>query len=865
MEALLDAEHPIMDRVQFALEKQLKGTYSISKLKLSEQCEELTRQKHDREEIGVQLYQVQQQLAKLQMNLEKVHENHAIIAQMREAAEADLAQVRPAYGEQLGEVKEQRLKYEKFQSELDQLHMTLRQVETYNDQMKSEIAVTRRATYKAEESINTLESGKKQQDILIDSLNEQLRHAQEELALTETQLVAQGGETSVARQTLKDASAEMEAINFEKKQLLQQWKVALIGMQRRDEALQATEEALVKQREQEMALDSEVSGVKKAIKREEEKNEVLTATESKLESESRAADASMLECKEKEERQHEKFAMLNKSLEQTDAELTRVTQQEAALEHEVNALEAQVQKTMMEARKLQDSALTNLGEQVAVEKGAANTSHATEKLRAQREEMDMAAAQMHNELARIRVDTLNTMSHNSQLGGQLKALNEELTEKDTLMAKYEQESRRRNIEIEKKQHELDLLNRKFDSLMKQRAGVAELDEDAGPLEATIVHLKRELSTKEAENAEFQRVWIRAQTDLVNVANGNQTVTDQLHDKRAKTSILMQKQMRLETQFDREAKEVKELERGNAGLHNELTKVNQLLAEHSTRQRLLVDDNFLMETEFVEKLKSMELEAASAEGQIVELKAQKERLLLDVVEAEKQIMLIEKKIALERETQAALDPEVGAAEVQAMQREIHRMRLRYAQLQRRQEQMITEMERAIYKRDNIEAKGKLASQKKGAPPTQAVLLKDVGELQSKLKSATHDASMAQLSVQKLQEKQAQENGYLEEAEAKLLDFRKKSERMGETILTQEQQQLVQRKQLSKHNRLIQKLVAAAEGVYQPAGEERLLSEQVLESRDVSKSLLNLVEALGFNFTRHTPLLSSLIQSVTAKAD
>jgi len=40
---------------------------------------------------------------------------------------------------------------------------------------------------------------------------------------------------------------------------------------------------------------------------------------------------------------------------------------------------------MMEARKLQDSALTNLGEQVAVEKGAANTSHATEKLRAQRE------------------------------------------------------------------------------------------------------------------------------------------------------------------------------------------------------------------------------------------------------------------------------------------------------------------------------------------------------------------------------------------------------------------------------------------------------------------------------------------------
>ena len=303
------------------------------------------------------------------------------------------------------------------------------------------------------------------------------------------------------------------------------------------------------------------------------------------------------------------------------------------------------------------------------------------------------------------------------------------------MAKYESESRRRNIEIEKKQHELDLLNKKFDTLMKQRAVVAELDEDAGPLEATIVHLKRELGVKAGENAELQRNWIKAQTELVNVANGNQAVSEQLHDKRAKASILMQKQMRLEAQFELQGKEVKELERGNAGLHNELTKVNTLLAEHQAKQKALSDDNFLMETEFVEKLKVMELDAVSAEGQIVELKAQKERLLLDVVEAEKQIMLVEKKIALERETQAALDPEVGAAEVRAMQREIHRMRLRYAQLQRRQEQMIIEMERAIYKRDNIEAKGKLGSSKKGAPPTQAALIKEVTELQNKLKGTT----------------------------------------------------------------------------------------------------------------------------------
>ena len=36
-------------------------------------------------------------------------------------------------------------------------------MEAYNDQMKGEIAVTRRATYKAEESISQLEGGKRAQ------------------------------------------------------------------------------------------------------------------------------------------------------------------------------------------------------------------------------------------------------------------------------------------------------------------------------------------------------------------------------------------------------------------------------------------------------------------------------------------------------------------------------------------------------------------------------------------------------------------------------------------------------------------------------------------------------------------------------
>ena len=92
--------------------------------------------------------------------------------------------------------------------------------------------------------------------------------------------------------------------------------------------------------------------------------------------------------------------------------------------------------------------------------------------------------------------------------------------------------------------------------------------------------------------------------------------------------------------------------------------------------MLADDNYLMEAEFAQKLKGLEVEAVGIEAKIVALKQEKEGMLVDTTEAQKQAALLEKKIALERETQKALDPEVGAAEVRAMQREIHRMRLRY---------------------------------------------------------------------------------------------------------------------------------------------------------------------------------------------
>lgn len=377
-----------------------------------------------------------------------------------------------------------------------------------------------------------------------------------------------------------------------------------------------------------------------------------------------------------------------------------------------------------------------------------------------------------------------------------------------------------------------------------------------------MHLKKEIRQKTVECNELQRAWITQQTDLVTLQNRNQSVGEKCHDHRAKLSILAQKQARVNAQYERANNALKELERGTAGMHHDLSKINGLIAEHADKQQTLADDNFIMEHDFVFRLKELEAEAVGMEQQIVALKEQKEGLLLDVVEAEKQHMLIEKKIALERETQAALDPEVGAAEVRAMEREIHRMRLRYSQLQRRQEQMIGEMERAIYKRDNIEAKGKVLSGKKDAPPTQAVLAKQVAELSKKLQLTTHDANLTQLNVLKLQDTQAVTGG---EVEARANELRKLSDDVmaAEASLSAKQRvDRVRTVQQFTQTKLALRLQNVAQGAPPPALPTEVLKLRIAEAEDTLAKLLSVVEGLSQDYPQHAQVLATVVHVVGA---
>jgi hypothetical protein len=127
---------------------------------------------------------------------------------------------------------------------LSKLNRTLKQIEEYNKELESATQITKRTTYRAEENIAQKEQQKKQQDFLIDHLNEQLKKLKEQKIIIDAQLIAQKEETKAARDILKEAEVEMENILSSKKNVLDRWQKSLLEMQRRDKALQVAREAL---------------------------------------------------------------------------------------------------------------------------------------------------------------------------------------------------------------------------------------------------------------------------------------------------------------------------------------------------------------------------------------------------------------------------------------------------------------------------------------------------------------------------------------------------------------------------------------------------------------------------------------------
>lgn len=541
-----------------------------------------------------------------------------------------------------------------------------------------------------------LERQKETQDVFVDNLNKQVKELQEQISLHISQLESQKKETSDANTVLQDTVRELELIATEKKQLMIQWKAALSGLSRRDEALTQATQTLANAESAVHDSDVEIETVRREILKEQGRHETLVSLRDRLEHELQWVDENLTKMRSEREQLQERFTLLSKSLTQTDAEAKKLDGFSKQLSTDAESLLQSLQVVTQERQRMEEEVQLIHSTHSNVSKAVQNLLKEQTKALKRIHEKENEGNDVENEIARTKVDRLNASALNDQLREQLAGVTKELHDKETVSGKYQLEIRQRNDEIEKKMYRVDRLNKKYEKMVESAGG----EENLGPLENTIRNLTKEIETAADECKELEREWLKKQTDMVAVASEADHLSEVNNELRARVTILTQQQLRLTRDQKTLRNDIKSAGQNNIDLQKDMTKLNALISLNHDQEGNLQNANFQLETECVEELKDMERECVGLQTSLADTKTTKANLLDEIMEMERQALLWEKKIQLDKETKEALDPSVGQQESQSMEHEIHRMSLRLETLRREQERLSVEMERAINKRATI---------------------------------------------------------------------------------------------------------------------------------------------------------------------
>ena len=435
--------NPIFKRLQDRFADQLQRFADQVTGEVREKKAEVKAVTKQRVELGVNLYNSQQQLAKMQVELKARIDQLAVVTEQHELSRHNAEETKREYEEQKKLHRADEVRFTKAKAELDKLREQVQLMDLLNEKVSVEVAVLRRRAYANEVGLKESEKSKAKQDFFIDDLTQAISSLRQQQSLLESRLGEQKLQTEEAEDRLKTARKDMSEIDFEKNQLRQEWKMSLVGIRRRDQALQQTNEALAKQKEATAEVDAELQGFKINIKKAQKENESLTGEEEKIDVATTFVDREVQKLMGEQEKADERYKLLKRSLDKTDNELKLVELQKKGISSQVRDFEQNYRTVMSEKQKLEDYIGQNASTQTTVSKAVTNMRKQQKQAISIVREKESNKVVLENEVAKLKVDTLNTKAHNVSLKKTLNQCLSELKTQDTLIEKYELEIRQR--------------------------------------------------------------------------------------------------------------------------------------------------------------------------------------------------------------------------------------------------------------------------------------------------------------------------------------------------------------------------------------------------------------------------------------
>merc|ERR1712039_1029818 len=267
-----------------------------------------------------------------------------------------------------------------------------------------------------------------------------------------------------------------------------------------------------------------------SIRHEQERHEQLCSLRDRNDKEMQYLHSQMTTIKQDREKLMDQFNMLKKSMDSHIEETQKLKAHISENNHNMEIIERNIQSVSRNVTTLMSKIDDEKSEQTTCDRVSANSRKRIKDIREETAQKEVETQTLHNEIARVTVDSLNTKAHNQMLKDRHKQLGQDLAEREKLIEQYEQEIRKRHHQIEKKQLYVDRLNREYDekrTKLEAEAGEADV---AGPQEAKLKHMKKTIADLTKDCADMQKDWIQKQTQLLSISTDTDRLKGHLNDQ-----------------------------------------------------------------------------------------------------------------------------------------------------------------------------------------------------------------------------------------------------------------------------------------------------------------------------------------------
>ncbi|XP_071361508.1 coiled-coil domain-containing protein 40 [Trachinotus anak] len=744
---VLDPEHPLVRRQQAALNSQLRKQLERINLGLKEK---LAIEKADAshiQQIGCEIYDIQDQLAKLYTRLDDRHQTKAQAEDKHRQARDQLEATKSHCSSTSSQCNKAKASVSQLQAEIDNLTLQLVFTQGVSEDLHSNVKAMKNARRKAGAEKDQAEEQKLKQDLYVERLTKDMERLMQQIAMYEAQASAQAEETQAAKEAHSEAEMEMESLVMVRKQLLQQWNSSLLGMRRRDEAFSAMQEAVREVEHQAILLDREIEGYKKSITEEQELNETLTLQLNWSQMDVTTSKKLISQKQAQQEALQAHYSTSLRTLRETERSLARITKETSTLQAEVNDQRRQLEKESTVHLELEDKIMTHMQQKLTHNKAAKYSQRLTSKITALKKEKTSQLWKLENEVMKVGLESSEVGQHLDSLALTQEALDGEIAKYNKLLTSNQAKISSIITLIGQRQATITNYNRKICQIAANTG-----HEELSPLQIKVEALMAQIEELAVNIKSDQQLWMKQQGILVGLTQEIQANSKNMVKLQTEYTGMQQKKIRLESQIGAEHQEHTEMEKNVKMLMGDLLKLNTLLSKNGQLSQALEQENALIETDYLHRLKEAERESIEMQMKHEKTQEEKERLLNSLVEAERQIMLWEKKTQLVKETRAAVDSEVGQGDIQVMKAEIHRMEVRLNQLMKQQELLLRASEATVARRETIVLRREAMVLSSHKQTTKGELNRFIQGLQRKIQDTHKHVTECEQVIRELQKSQ-----------------------------------------------------------------------------------------------------------------